>query len=210
VEGQGSKNFSKAKNFIYNFPGTAHRLLGMIADTTAAYLSAKIEAGADAVQIFDTWGGILSPDDFETFSLQYIERVVSQIKRAGEPVVVFAKGVHSRLNRLARCGADVLGLDWTIDIGEVRQTVGRRVALQGNLDPAVLYMRPEDIARQAWKILESFGHHSGHIFNLGHGILPDVSPEKLKFLVDFVREKSAFFHQRQTASQEEDNGKDRC
>lgn len=196
VEGKGSKNFSKVKNFIYNYPRAAHRLLEMIADTAAEYLSAKIEAGVNAVQIFDTWGGVLSPDDFETFSLKYIERIVSQIKRTDEPVIVFAKGVHFRLNKLADCGADVLGLDWTMDIGEVREMVGHKVALQGNLDPTVLYMRHENIARQAWKVLESYGPYDGHVFNLGHGILPDVSPENLKFLVDFVKEKSVVFHGR--------------
>lgn len=196
VEGQGSKNFSKVKNFIYNNPRAAHRLLEMIADTAAEYLSAKIEAGVNAVQIFDTWGGILSPDDFETFSLKYIERIISQIKREDEPVIVFAKGVHFRLNKLADCGADVLGLDWTMDIGEVREMIGHKVALQGNLDPTVLYMRQENIAQQAWKVLESYGHYDGHIFNLGHGILPDVLPDNLKFLVDFVKEKSAVFHEK--------------
>ena len=196
VEGQGSKNFSKAKYFIYNYPRAAHRLLEMIADTVAEYLSAKIEAGVNAVQIFDTWGGILSPDDFEMFSLKYIERIISQIKRENEPVIVFAKGVHFRLNKLADCGADVLGLDWTMDIGEVREMIGHKVALQGNLDPTVLYMRQENIARQAWKVLESYGHYNGHVFNLGHGILPDVSPDNLKFLVDFVKEKSVVFHEK--------------
>jgi len=194
VEGQGSKNFSKAKNFIYNHPRAAHRLLEMIADTAAEYLSAKIEAGVNAVQIFDTWGGILSPDDFETFSLKYIERIISQIRRKEEPVIVFAKGVHFRLNKLADCGADVLGLDWTMDIGEVREMIGHKVALQGNLDPTILYMHQENIAQHAWKVLESYGRHNGHIFNLGHGILPDVSPENLKFLVDFVKAKSVVFH----------------
>lgn len=194
VEGHGSRTFSKVKRFVYNNPQSAHRLLEIIADAAAEFLSAKIEAGVNAVQIFDTWGGILSPDDFETFSLRYIERIIARIRRKDEPVIVFAKGVHFRLNRLADCGADVLGLDWTMDIGEVRRRVGRKVALQGNLDPTVLYMRPEDIAQQAWNILKSYGSHDGHIFNLGHGILPDVSPENLKCLVDFVKEKSAPFH----------------
>jgi len=196
VEGQGSKNFSKVKNFIYNYPRSAHRLLEMIADAAAKYLSAKIAAGVDAVQIFDTWGGILSPDDFETFSLKYIERIISQITRGDEPVIVFCKGVHFRLNRLADCGADALGLDWTMDIGEVREMVGHKVALQGNLDPTVLYMRPENIAQKARKVLESYGRYDGHIFNLGHGILPDVSPANLKFLVDFVKAESAGFHEK--------------
>ena len=195
VEGQGSKSFSKVKNFIYNEPELAHRLLEKIADIAAQYLSAKIEAGANAVQIFDTWGGVLSPDDFETYSLKYIERLIAQIKRTDEPVIVFAKGVHYHLDRLAGSGADVLGLDWTMDIGTVRSRVGPKVALQGNLDPTVLYMNHEGIAHKAWKVLESYGHAPGHIFNLGHGILPDISPDNLKFLVDFVKEKSVDFHQ---------------
>ncbi len=194
VEGQSTKSFSKVKNFIYTYPQEAHRLLEMIVDMAAEFLSAKIEAGVDAVQIFDTWGGVLSPDDFEMFSLQYIERIISQVKRKGQPVIVFAKSVHSRLNRLADCGADVLGLDWTLDIGEVREMIGHKVALQGNLDPTVLYMSTENIAQKAWRILESYGNHNGHIFNLGHGILPDTSPDHLKFLVDFIKEKSGVFH----------------
>jgi len=194
VEGQGSKSFAKVKKFIYNKPRTAHRLLEKLADTAARYLSAKIEAGADALQVFDTWGGVLAPDDFETFSLRYIARLIAQIERQAQPVIVFAKGVHFRLDKLAACGADVLGLDWTMDIGEVRRRVGSQVALQGNLDPTVLYMRRKNIAQQALKILESYGHHDGHIFNLGHGILPDVSPGNLKFLVDFVKEHSVVFH----------------
>jgi len=194
VEGQGSKNFSTVKKFIYNQPETAHRLLEKIADTAAEYLSAKIEAGANAVQIFDTWGGILSPDDFETYSLRYIERLISGIKRTDEPIIVFAKGVHYHIKKLAGCGADVLGLDWTMDIGKVFQKVGHKVALQGNLDPTALYMRPENIAREAHKVLAAFGHAPGHVFNLGHGILPDVSPDNLKFLVDYVKAESAAFH----------------
>jgi len=194
VEGQGSKNFATVKKFVYNQPQLAHDLLKKIADTAADYLSAKIEAGVDAVQIFDTWGGILSPDDFETYSLQYIERLISRIKRNREPVIVFAKGVHYRLDRLADSGADVVGLDWTMDMGQVRGAIGHRVALQGNLDPTVLYMSREKIAEKAGKVLASYGHGTGHIFNLGHGILPDVPPENLKFLVNYVKTESAVFH----------------
>jgi uroporphyrinogen decarboxylase len=194
VEGQGSKSFSKVKKFIYNQPETAHRLLEKIADTAADYLSAKIEAGANAVQIFDTWGGILSPDDFETYSLRYIKRLISRLKRTEEPIIVFAKGVHYHIEKLADCGADVLGLDWTMDIGNVFQRVGHKVALQGNLDPTALYMHHQNIAQEAQKVLAGFGHAPGHIFNLGHGILPDVPPDNLKFLVDYVKEESAVFH----------------
>lgn len=194
VEGRGSKSFSKVKKLIYNNPKLAHNLLDKIAYAATAYLCAKIEAGVDAVQIFDTWGGILSPDYFEKFSLRYIKKIISQVKQKNVPVIVFAKGVHFNLNKLADSGCDVLGLDWTMDIGEVREKVGDKVALQGNLDPTVLYANHEKIKKEAEKILESFGKGSGHIFNLGHGILPDVPPENLKALVNFVKEKSAVYH----------------
>lgn len=194
VEGGGSKNFSEIKKFIYNQPQAAHKLLEKIADGVAEYLSAKIEAGANAVQIFDTWGGILSPNDFEEFSLQYIQRIISQIKKKDEPVILFAKGVHYKLNKLAESGADVIGLDWTMDIGKVRNKIGKKVALQGNLDPTVLYGNEEKIRREAVRVLKSFGKHKGHIFNLGHGILPDISPVNAKFLVDVIKEESKKFH----------------
>lgn len=194
VEGMGSKNFSSVKRLIYQDPALAHRLLDKISDAVAVYLSAKIEAGVNAVQIFDTWGGILSQDDFQTFSLNYMKKIISQVKRKDEPVILFAKGVHYGLNRLAESGADVLGLDWTMNIGDVRKAVGNKVALQGNLDPTILYAPHDKIRQEAGKILKSFGHGSGHVFNLGHGILPDVPPENLKALVDFVKEESAVYH----------------
>ena len=194
VEGQGSKTFSKVKFLIYNDPKLAHRLLDKIADAATAYLSALIEAGVNAVQIFDTWAGILSQDDFEEFSLGYIRKIISRIKKKEIPVILFAKGVHYQLNRLAGSGADVLGLDWTMNIGEVRKELGDKVSLQGNLDPAVLYAGHEKIKSEAKKILQAFGKGSGHIFNLGHGIPPDVRPESLKILVDFIKEESVSYH----------------
>ncbi|MBI1937900.1 MAG: uroporphyrinogen decarboxylase [Ignavibacteriales bacterium] len=196
VEGGGSKNFSEIKKFIYNQPEAAHKLLNKIAKSVADYLSAKIEAGADAVQIFDTWGGILSPGDFEEFSLRYIEQVISQIRRNDEPVIVFAKGVHYKLEKLAGCGADVIGLDWTMELGKVKEQINGKIALQGNLDPTVLYAGKEKIKSEAVKVLQSFGNGSGHIFNLGHGILPDVDPENAKFLVETVKEESKRFHRK--------------
>lgn len=196
VEGSGSKNFSEIKKFIYNNPSSAHRLLNLISDAVADYLSAQIESGANAVQIFDTWGGLLSQDDFEELSLQYISKVISDIKSTNEPIIVFAKGVHFRLNKLADCGADVIGFDWTMDLGEVRKEIGNKVALQGNLDPAILYAPKEKIKEETIKILKSYGYGSGHIFNLGHGILPDISPENAKFLVDVVKEESKIYHQK--------------
>ena len=194
VEGQGSKTFSKVKHLIYNNPKLAHSLLDKIAVAVAPYLCAKIEAGVDAVQIFDTWGGILSQDDFEEFSLQYIRKIISLVKLKNVPIIMFAKGVHYNLSKLAESGADVLGLDWTMNIGAVREKVGNKVALQGNLDPTILYASHKKIKHEARKILESFGKGSGHIFNLGHGILPDVPPENLKALVNFVKEESAVYH----------------
>ena len=194
VEGRGSKNFAEVKKMIYNNPKLAHKLLSMISDAVTDYLNAKIEAGADALQIFDTWGGILTPNDFNEFSLQYIQKIISKLKRKEEPVIVFAKGVHYNLEGLANIGADVIGLDWTMDLGKVRSQVGDKVALQGNLDPTKLYSSEDSIRKEATKILESFGKGSGHIFNLGHGILPDVPPANAKLLVDFVKEESKKYH----------------
>jgi uroporphyrinogen decarboxylase len=194
VEGRGSKNFSNVKKLIYNNPRLAHKVLGKLADAVSLYLSAKIEAGADAVQIFDTWGGVLSQNDFEEFSLKYVQMIISNIKRKNEPVIFFPKGVHYKLKKLSKCGADVIGLDWTMDIGKVRKRIGDKIALQGNLDPSFLYANEEKIKEEAIRILDSFGEGSGHIFNLGHGILPDVEPEKAKYLVNTVKEESRKYH----------------
>jgi uroporphyrinogen decarboxylase len=194
VEGRGSKNFAEVKKLIYNNPELAHKLLSKISDAVADYLNAKIEAGADAVQIFDTWGGILTPDDFNEFSLQYIQQIISKLKKKDEPVIVFAKGVHYTIEAIVGTGADVIGLDWTMNLGEVRKKVGDNVALQGNMDPTKLYSTADGIKKEASRILESFGNGSGHIFNLGHGILPDVPPANAKLLVDFVKEESKKYH----------------
>ena len=198
VEGKGSKNFSEVKKLIYNNPELAHSILDKLAKTVADYLSAKIEAGCNAVQIFDTWGGILSQKDFEEFSLRYVERIISQIKRKDEPVIFFAKGVHYNLSKLASIGADVLGLDWTMDLGKVRKKVGDKVTLQGNMDPTVLYTNKNYIREETKRILESFGRGNGHVFNLGHGVLPDIDPENVKALVQYVKEESVSFHYRGT------------
>lgn len=201
VEGRGSKNFSEVKKLIYNNPKLAHQLLNDLSDTIADYLSAKIEAGCNAVQIFDTWGGILSQKDFLEFSLPYVEKIITQLKRKDEPVIFFAKGVHHNLNKMADIGADVLGLDWTMNLGEVRKLVGNRVALQGNLDPTVLYANKNYIKQEVISVLQSFGEGSGHIFNLGHGVLPDVDPENVKALVQYVKEESKIFHHRDAETQ---------
>ncbi len=194
VEGKGSKNFSEVKKLIYNNPDLAHAVLDKLANTVADYLSAKIEAGCNAVQIFDTWGGILSQKDFEEFSLRYVEKIISKIKRKDEPIIFFAKGVHYNLSRLASIGADVLGLDWTMDLGKVRKEVGDRVALQGNLDPTVLYADKRYIRDSVKDVLKSFGKGNGHVFNLGHGVLPDINPQNVQALVQFVKEESTIFH----------------
>ncbi|MFO7526297.1 MAG: uroporphyrinogen decarboxylase [Ignavibacteriaceae bacterium] len=194
VEGRGSKNFTEVKKLIYNNPALAHRILDKLSIVIADYLSAKIEAGCNAVQIFDTWGGVLAPHDFIEFSLQYVEKIINNIKRNDEPVIFFAKGVHHNLDKMANIGANVLGLDWTMNLGEVRKKVGDRVALQGNLDPTVLYSSKEYIHQEVKRVLNSFGKGNGHIFNLGHGVLPDIDPENVKALVKFVKEESKGFH----------------
>lgn len=194
VEGKGSKNFAEVKKLIYNQPKLAHSILEKLANTIAEYLSAKIGAGCNAVQIFDTWGGILSQKDFEEFSLQYVEKIISQIKRKDEPVIFFAKGVHFGLEKMANSGANVLGLDWTMNLSEVRNQVGDKVALQGNMDPTILYANKDYIKEEVKSVLSSFGEGNGHVFNLGHGILPDIDPENVKAFVQYVKEESKKYH----------------
>jgi uroporphyrinogen decarboxylase len=194
VEGRSSKNFDNVKSLIYNDPKLAHFILDKLADAAADYLSTKIEAGVNAVQIFDTWGGVLTQVAFKEFSLEYISKVISKIKRNGEPVIVFSKGVHYKLDGLAKTGADVLGLDWTMDLHKAKKTLKGKTALQGNMDPCILYADNDAIKKEAKKILKSFGNGEGHIFNLGHGILPDTDPEKVKTLVSFVKEESKKYH----------------
>lgn len=194
VEGKGSKTFSKVKSLIYKNPALAHQVLYKLSEAVADYLSAKIEYGVDAVQIFDTWGGMLSPHDFEEFSLPYIQKIISAIKRKGQPVIFFAKGVHYDINKLAASGADVIGLDWTVDLEKARAVVKGKVALQGNLDPTVLYGTKEKIKEEVERTLSAYGKNNGHVFNLGHGILPDIEPENAKALVDYVKELSVKYH----------------
>jgi uroporphyrinogen decarboxylase len=182
------------KELIYSHPKDAHVLLDKLARSVAAFLSAKIEAGAQAVQIFDTWGGILPPDEFREFSLRYIDQVLQLLKRNGAPTIVFCKDCAHSLEAIADIGCDVVGLDWSIDIGKARMMVGSYAALQGNLDPTILYAPPERIREGVKKILEKFGKGSGHIFNLGHGILPDIPVEHAKAFVQAVKEESVKYH----------------
>lgn len=194
VEGRGTKTFRHVKELTYASPRDAHVLLAKLAKAVAAYLSAQIAAGAHAVQIFDTWGGILSPDAFKEFSLRYIEEVIHNTKRNGAAIIVFCKDCGHSLEEIAASGCDVVGLDWTIDIGVARQRVSNRVALQGNMDPAVLYAPPERIRKEVRSILAKFGRGTGHIFNLGHGIHPDVSVDHAKVFIEAVKEESTTYH----------------
>ncbi len=189
VEGKGSKNFEIIKSLIYREPKIAHKLLQKLADAVIEYLNAKIRAGCDAVQIFDTWAGNLSPSDFEEFSLRYLKYVCDRLETNGTPAIVFAKGV-SNLESLADLKCDVLGVDWTKNIGEVKQQIGGKKVLQGNLDPCVLFAPKEKIRAETKRIMDNFGNDAGHIFNLGHGILPKTPVENAKYLVDCVKELS--------------------
>jgi len=194
VEGHGSKTFRHIKELIYGNPSDAHMLLTKLADAVSAYLTAKIAAGAQAVQIFDTWGGLLPPDMFREFSLQYIERIVHQVRKAGAPIIVFCKDCSHALEAIAATGAEVVGLDWTTDMADAKRRIGNTTALQGNLDPTMLYAPRDVIRRGVRQVLEKFGKGSGHIFNLGHGILPDIPVEHAREFVKAVQEESVGYH----------------
>ena len=190
VEGGSSKNFSKVKGLLFENPKHLHQLLNVLADTVIDYLNAQIEAGADSVMIFDTWGGLLNKESYENFSLRYMSKIVDGIHRKYDertiPVTLFTKGGSAWLEQIAATGCDCVGLDWTIEIGEAERRIGSKVALQGNLDPSALYASPEIITAEAYKVLDQFKGQTGHVFNLGHGITPDVNPESMKVLVDAV------------------------
>jgi len=194
VEGNGSKSFRHIKELIYNNPKDAHALLEKLARSVASYLNAQIEAGAQAVQIFDTWGGILPQEEFREFSLRSISLVMQLLRRNGVPVILFCKDCGHSLEAIADLRPEVVSLDWTVDIGKARDMVGSYVALQGNMDPALLYASPERIRSAVQKILEKFGKGAGHIFNLGHGILPDVPVEHAKAFVQAVKNESPKYH----------------
>ncbi len=195
VEGKGSKDFVHAKDMIYSRPKEAHLLLQKLSDAVADYLCAQIDAGAHVAQIFDTWGGILAQDEFEEFSLRYIAQIVGRVKAKNVPVIIFCKGCGHSLEKIAAIGADVVGLDWTQDIGQARSLVGNSVALQGNLDPVALFSSPDSIRVLVKRILKKYGHGSGHVFNLGHGILPTTPVEHVKAFVNAVKEFSVEYHQ---------------
>lgn len=186
IEGGGSKNFVKTKALMYAEPRTWRELSSRIARTIAKHLLAQIEAGAEAVQIFDSWAGQLSRDDYLSYALPYTVEVIDELKSAGVPIILFAKGVHSCFPELSRSGAHVLGVDWTSTLDRVGAEVEGRVVLQGNLDPVALFGPISHIERQAQRILNEARGLKGHIFNLGHGILPPTKPEHLGALVDCV------------------------
>ncbi|MEI7036085.1 uroporphyrinogen decarboxylase [Fulvimonas yonginensis] len=190
VEGQGSRDFATLKAMCWSDPALAHRLLDTLARAVAAYLAAQAAAGAQALMVFDTWGGLLGPAPFREFSLRYMRQVVAALKsdpQARElPVILFSKGAHLHLAEMADSGCQALGVDWTIDLDQARRAVAGKVALQGNLDPAVLRSSPEVIRREARAVMDSYGNHPGHVFNLGHGITPEVDPAHVRVLVDEV------------------------
>lgn len=203
VEGGSSRNYANIKKLLYNEPNSLQQLLNILSESVAAYLAAQIESGVQAVMIFDTWGGILTPTHYKRFSLNAMQRVVEQLASdpmsRDVPIILFTKGGGSWLEDMADTGCQALGLDWTIDIAAARRRVGARVALQGNLDPAVLYARPEQIRSEVGVVLEGFGAGSGHVFNLGHGIHPQVEPDNVAVLVDAVHELSRPYHQNSPA-----------
>ena len=194
VEGGGSDDFRTVKSMLYARPDLMHRILDINARAVAAYLNAQIEAGAQAVMIFDTWGGALADGVYQRFSLDYIASVVRGLKRdhdgARVPVITFTKGGGLWLDEIAATGVDAVGLDWTVNLDRARQAVGERVALQGNLDPTVLFAPPAAIRSQARAVLDSFGNHPGHVFNLGHGISQFTPPDHVAELVDEVHSHS--------------------
>ena len=195
VEGGGSSDFRRIKGLMFQEPHSMHRLLSLLTEAVIAYSNAQIAAGAQAIMIFDTWGGILSTPDYQAFSLAYLRRIATEIREKGVPVTLFTKGGGGWLEGIAETECDAVGLDWTVEIGTARARIGHKVALQGNADPCILYASPDRIRQEVARILQDFGHGSGHIFNLGHGIHPHVAPERVAVLVDAAHELSAPYHQ---------------
>jgi uroporphyrinogen decarboxylase len=194
VEGGGTDDYRLVKSMLYARPDLLHRMLAINADAVAAYLNAQITAGAQAVMVFDSWGGVLADGAFQTFSLAYTERVLRQLVREHDgqcvPAIVFTKGGGPWLESIAASGADVVGLDWTVDLAAARQRVGGRVALQGNLDPMVLFGGEPAVRAEARRVIDSHGPGPGHVFNLGHGINQHTPPEAVAALVDEVHRHS--------------------
>jgi uroporphyrinogen decarboxylase len=198
VEGKSNKAFPKIKHMLREDPHALHQLLDVLAQSVSMHLNAQIKAGVQAVMLFDTWGGMLDTPDYQEFSLRYCQQIMANLIRENEgqpvPVILFTKGGAQWLELMAHSGCDALGLDWMINMNEARLRVGKQVALQGNMDPQFMYRTPEEIREEVARILQSYGPGSGHIFNLGHGILPDISPENVAVLVDAVHEFSHQYH----------------
>ena len=198
VEGGSTRDFNRVKGLMFEQPRLLHALLETLADAVTQYLNAQINAGVQAVMLFDTWGGVLTPRDYESFSLDYMARIVAGLTRetAGRrvPVILFTKNGGQWLEAMAASGCDALGIDWTTDLGQARQRVGQQVALQGNLDPAALYASPARIREEVDTVLASYGEGSGLVFNLGHGISPNVDPEHVAALVDAAHVLSVKYH----------------
>ena len=198
IEGGSSKDFREAKKLMYGQPEVMHQLLDHLADSVIDYLNGQIRAGAQAVQIFDTWGGVLSSWAYQEFSLNYMKKIVAGLIRENDgrrvPVILFTKNGGQWLESIAESGADAVGLDWTTDIGKARARIGDQVALQGNMDPTMLYAPPERIRQEVADILSRYGTGPGHIFNLGHGITPDVDPEHAGAFIRAVTELSPEYH----------------
>ncbi|HWJ93332.1 MAG TPA: uroporphyrinogen decarboxylase [Telluria sp.] len=203
VEGGSSREFHTIKKMLYSRPDLMHRVLDINAQAVAAYLNAQIDAGAQAVMIFDSWGGALADGAYQAFSLKYMEKVISQLQREKDgvriPAIAFTKGGGLWVEELAGIGADALGLDWTANLGRARALVGDKVALQGNLDPAILFAQPDQIRAEVKRTLESYGPGSGHVFNLGHGISQFTPPEAVTVLVEAVHEMSRPLHAKANA-----------
>ena len=198
VEGGGSDRYARIKAVALEDPATLHRLLALNARAVTAYLEAQITAGAQAVMVFDTWGGALTPADYREFSLRYMQQIVDGVTREADgrrvPVILYTKGGGGWLAEMAATGCDALGVDWTTDLADARRAVQGKVALQGNLDPSVLYAPPERIREQVGHVLASYGHGPGHVFNLGHGIHPEVKPEHALAMIEAVHELSPRYH----------------
>lgn len=192
VEGGASREYAHIKGLLYDQPAVLHKLLSRLASSITDYLNAQIMAGAQAVMIFDTWGGILTPSAYRAFSLDYMQLIVDNLIRVHEgqriPVTLFTKGGGQWLEAMADTGCDALGLDWTVDIADARRRVGDRVALQGNMDPTVLYANPKRIREEVDKIISEYGQGAGHIFNLGHGIHPQINPDHVAVMVEAVHQ----------------------
>ncbi|MFB3063944.1 MAG: uroporphyrinogen decarboxylase [Gammaproteobacteria bacterium] len=198
VEGGSSKNFPCIKGMLYEQPAVLHKLMEKLTSATIEYLNAQINAGVQAVMVFDTWGGILNPAAYREFSLRYMRRICENLVREKDgntiPVILFTKGAGSRLADMADTGCDALGVDWTTDLADARKLTGDRVALQGNLDPSILYAGPAAIRKEVEKVLASYGHGPGHVFNLGHGIHPEVDPASVTAMVSAVHDLSPVWH----------------